>query len=173
MKVLKRYSIVFLAALFVSILFTPAAFAAVKTTAKKCVHTESLKKVKKNAAAVKKGTTDLTVRMGEGYLKFTAPSTKTYQFTFSDMTGKYTMEGYVQFYKKASNNSVQTFNVSTAGGKTDTLWLAINGIEHQGGKLKNRPLQTRTGKVKLKKGQVIYMYYQATPAHSTAKLVIK
>jgi len=175
MKFLKRSSAVIIAALLITFIFTPAAYAAVKKTAQRYVHTEYLSTIKKNAVAVSTGTTNLTVRMGEGYLKFTAPRTKMYKFTFSKVTGKYTMDGYVQFYKQDRSDSrrVETFDVSTSGGKTDTLFLAINGVKHQGGKLKDRPLQKRTGKVKLKKGQVIYMYYQATPAHSTAKLVIK
>ena len=175
MKCFKKYVVMFLAALLITGLFAPAAQAATSVTAKRCVHTETLKTIKKYAAKVKPGTTNLKVKMGEGYLKFTAPRTKTYKFTFSNVTGKYTMDGYVQFYRmdKADKKHVETFNVSTKGGKTDILYLAINGVEHQGGKLKTRPLQKRTGSVKLKKGQVIYMYYQATPAHSTCKLVIK
>ena len=175
MKSIKRYAVMLAAALLITGLFAPAAHAAVKTTASRCVHTEKLKTIKKSAAKVKVGTTNLTVKMGEGYLKFTAPATRTYKFSFSKVTGKYTNEGYVQFYKKdpSDSTSVVTFDVSTKGGKTDTLHFSINGVEHQGGSLKDRPLPSRTGKVKLKKGQVIYMYYQATPAHSTAKLVIK
>lgn len=135
----------------------------------------------KKAATVKKGTTKLTFTQGCGYIKFVAPATKTYSFTFSDLKQPKNVEypdemvGICVQVKSAKNpKKLILKKVSTKGGKTAALKLYVNNKfpDAQPDKKVDWYEKTRTGKVKLKKGQAIYFWLDGTNK-ITGKLVIK
>lgn len=153
---------------------TPA-YAAAKKTVKKQGFTTSLAKVKKKAAKVKRGTTSLTIKKGKGWLKFKAPKTKTYTFTFSDVkSAEFSSNAFVGVYKvaKYSSSSVASVKVKTKGGKSNTLWLSCNGYAHANEMLE-RPIAKRSGKIKLAKGEWVYLYFYNNDVKTTANLTIK
>ena len=155
-----KFLCVFLA-VAVAFAFMPSpAFAASSKSVSKQTFTTKSATVHKKAVTIKKGTTKLTYKAGVGYVKFKAKKTKTYSFTVSSVKSKkFSSATYVSFYTKSAykSKSLASKKVSTKGGKNNTLWLSCNGYSHSG-KLIYRPLATRTGKVKLKKGQWIYLY---------------
>ena len=157
--------------------FAISADAVMKRTVKYQKYNASTSSIKKKAVTVKKGTTNLTITKGEGWIKFKAPSTKTYSFTFSNLKTKNDgVIAYVDFKKqdKYDKNWLTYVKVATKGGKTDALWLKSKDFSESTTKLIYRPLNSRTGKVKLKKGEILYMYYSGREGKkNTAKLVIK
>lgn len=176
---LKRALIMTLATILLIGTFAVTADAAMKRTVKKQNNTYSTSKANKKASKVKKGTTNLVFTKGAGYLKFTAPSTKTYSFTFSNIKTK-GVGPQVGFYKKVKNNpkKLQMYGIKTKGGESSWLWLLpTREKESDGDTWKVRfmqPLHKRTGKLKLKKGEVVYIWLGSDePTKTTAKLVIK
>lgn len=159
-------------ALVMTFAATPA-YAAAKKTVKKADFTTKTATIKKKATRVKKGTTKLTIKKGEGYLKFTAPSTKTYSFKFSNVKCSYGASAFVEVQTQDSYDPSYSFltKVKTKGGKSDTLWLSIGGYTSGSGV--NKRLASRTGKIKLKKGQDIYFYFYNGTRKSTCTLKIK
>lgn len=121
----------------------------------------------------------LTFKKGEGYVRFKAPKTKTYSFTFSNVKDKNRgVCAFVMVQKflpktKYSPAYLRLAQVKTAGGKSNTLWLSVNGYKATGYKGTSKRLASRTGKIKLKKGEVIYLYFYNNSAKTTAKLNIK
>lgn len=134
-------------------------------TIKKASYTNSTSVIKKKAIAVKQGTTKLSAKSGQGYIKFTATKKKTYSFTFSNLksakAGEHVYSAFVEVQTQDKSSPKYSFmtNVATKGGKNTTLWLAEKGFQSKGGKLAYRGLTTRTGKIKLNKGQDIYFYF--------------
>ena len=157
--------------------FAVTADAAMKKTVKNQKTVWKLSTVNKKATKVKKGTTNLTYTKGQGYIKFTAPKTKTYTFTFSNYKMKGDTAGHIDFFKKDKYDStrVDWIDVTTKGGKSDVLWMKTTGFkEDTTGKVVDRFLHKRYGKVKLKKGETVYIHlYSATKKKATMKLVIK
>lgn len=156
----KKLFALFLALTVAATLALPsAAFAATKTV-KGCDFQTSTKVAKKKATTVKKGTTKLNVKKGQGYVKFKATKTKKYSFTFSKVTSKgFSSNAFVEVQSASKNypSSITFLDVKTKGGKTNTLWLTANGYSPSGtGTYKTLP--SRTAKVKLKKGQWVYFY---------------
>ena len=158
---------------------TQAATKAVKS----CKFTTATKTLKKKALTVKKGTTKFKLKGESGVLKFKATKTKKYSFKFSGMTHKtqddYGFCAYVTFLTPDKNSPKYSFDLdkklATKGGKTETLWLASKSYKHtiSGTKAVDKPIKTRTGTVKLKKGQVVYMYFSGGYKGVTASLKIK
>ena len=115
---------------------------------------------KKKVSTVKKGEMNLSAR--EGMIMFKAPKAGTYSFTFSNLrpekgAGGVSYNGFATFY----NSSVFIMpiaRVSTKGGKHPVLWLASKEGEQTYGSMKTRCLLSRTGKIKLKKNEVIFIY---------------
>lgn len=151
-------------AVTVAIAFVPApAYAASSKSVKKQTFSTSTDTVHKAATTVKKGTTKLTYKKGVGYIKFKAPSTKTYSFKFSKVKSKkFSSCAYVSAYAPSTykEKNLAVKKMSTKGGKYNTLWLSANGYKHSAKSAKTlyRPIATRTGKVKLKKDQWIYFF---------------
>jgi hypothetical protein len=145
----------------------------------------SIRVINKVATKVPRGTTNLTFN-DSGYLKFTAPKTATYSFTFSNVRGKNVCSG-VSIYKYVPSQKswtgrtfaahLEAIKVSTQGGKAYSLNLASKGKTIPGNKSTtgaNKYLASRTGKIRLSKGQTIYMYYFASyKCKNTATLVIR
>ena len=131
-------------------------------------------KTKKTAASVKKG--QMTLYVNYGFLKFKAPKTKTYSFTFSKISPladiSAPLTGFAMFYN-SSMFMIKDSKVSTKGGKSATLNLSSKTGKVSSGKVINRYLPSRTGKLKLKKGQVIYIYLNFCYAGKGAKVNLK
>ena len=157
--------------------FAISADAVMKRTVKKQGFSTETSVVNKKAATVKKGTTNLTYSKGQGWVKFKAPSTKTYKFTFSNLKAKGGSNAYVSFLRiwDYDNTGLTHTKVSTKGGKNEALFLCSNDrATGKSGKVIYRALHSRTGKIKLKKGQTIYLYFNSTTTKkNTMKLVIK
>ena len=136
--------------------------AATKTVKNIDFSTYRTEKIKKKATTVKKGTTTLKLS-SRGYVKFKATATKTYSFKFSGMTGPMAINNGFAYillpeYKKYSKKyDFEKLQFSTAGGKTDTAWYSAKKYADTK-KTTGAFLATRTCKVKLKKGQYVYLY---------------
>lgn len=123
----------------------------------------------KKPANLKKGTTTVTMSDGKGvyrtyhgYAKFKAPKTKTYTFTFSNLINKKYPEssGYVQIFvtDKQGKKWVTWKKVSSQGGKVTNLNVGQNGNVNSGSK-KNANLTSRYAKLKIKKGNTVYLFF--------------
>ena len=176
-KTLKRSLVMILATVLLIGTFAVTADAAMKRTVNKQSFTTKTSTANKKSATVKKGTTTLTYKKGEGYIKFVAPKTKKYTFTFSDYKLKGTTCGHIGIMMKDKDfpTSVTFTEASTKGGKSDTLWMCSAGFpETKTGKTVDRYLHKRLATIKLKKGEVIYFYfYSVAKQKTTMKLVIK
>ena len=153
------------------------AFAATKTVKTQEFSTTTSVLAKK-ATAVKKGTTKVVVKSAKGYVKFKAPSAKTYSFTISNAKGEGTNIGFATLQTPLSTNAKYCLGtrMKTKGGKSDTLWFSVNGHKFDADAYTalNRPLASRTGKVKLAKGQMAYLYfYTSTKNKTTLSLKVK
>ena len=142
----------------------PALSAAATTkTVKKQSFTTELKVAKKKAITVKKGTTKLKVKK-TGYVVFKAPKTKTYYLKYSNVKAKASMVAlFVMMQKPAEGKYLWTTNVTTKGGKTDSLMLTDKAhVSKTAKEAKNWYLASRTAKIKMKKGEKLYMYLDGT-----------
>ncbi len=172
----RRVLAVFLMLVMLMGTMSVSTFAATQTkSVKKQTFSTRTNTIKKKAATVKKGTTKLVIKKGEGYVKFKAPKTKYYKFTFSNFKSKkFSSNGFIYIQKpdKYSPEYSWQENVKTKGGKSTTLWMSVNGYKHSG-KLLYRPLAKRTGKIKLKKGETVYIYFYFSSSKHTGKVSIK
>ena len=121
--------------------------------------------VPKKAPVVKKGTSVITMKKASGFVKFKAPSTKTYKFTVSKLSNKSKTftSALVSLLKIGDDGRLDIATIKTYGGKNDTMFIASNKVPEQLDKAKKKDyfLVKRTGSVKLKKGDTIYLYAQA------------
>ena len=129
---------------------------------------------KKKAIGITTGETIVKMpSKGKGYLKFKAPKKGTYKFSFSDLTKKKgSQDGYInlQLPKKGQTKKLVKQKVKSWGGKTYSLWLGIRNKKYGS----NKAEWTRTvrnAKVKLKKGQVIYIFFSFA-AKDTVKVKV-
>jgi len=160
----------------VALALLPGAAQAITTKGvTKCGFTTETSVIKKKATTVKKGATKIVVKKGQGYVKFKAPKTAKYAFTFSDLKSstKYSSYGFVEFQTPDKRSPKYSFltDLSTAGGKTDALKLTINGAKSSGTGV-YKYLAKRTGKIKLTKGQWAFFYFYNSSNKTTAKLTI-
>ncbi len=115
--------------------------------------------VQKKAASVQKGNNQVVIpEAGTFYLKFKAPKTRTYLFTFQNLMPKGTdtyLVGHSYFLAKDTldKKHVAMMKVKSQGGKTYVLTHA-NLLAYSGSKY----LPARYAKMKLKAGQVVYIY---------------
>ena len=126
--------------------------------------------VPKKAPTVKKGTTVVTLKKAAGFVKFKAPSTKSYKFTFSKLSGPNGFTSSFTSFLGANENGKLTFvPVKTYGGKNTALFLSSKKVSTQltNAKKKDYFLTSRTATVKLKKGQTVYIYTEATGGKKT------
>lgn len=185
-KALKRSLVITLVAVLLIGTFAVTADAAMKRTVKLKTFTTTSRVVNKAASKVKKGTTTLVFPKSEGFLKFVAPATKTYSFTFSNLKDKKDTYGFVKFLKKKKHipgqsddfNDLKILDIATKGGKDECLYIASTGLpEDNTGPVISRYLHKRTGKIKLRKGEVLYIFYSGRAGvklrKNTMKLVIK
>ncbi len=135
-------------------------------------------RISKYATVVKKGTTTLKLKAnGNGYLRFKVPASKTYTFTFYDQTGDKLgfNNGYAYFLTPVKNRSdkidLDKLQFSTYGGKTTTAWYHSKKYADTK-KTTSAFLAKRICKMKLKKGQTIYIFLHVAEKGSL-KLKIK
>lgn len=153
--------------------------AAAKKTVKFQKDTSNTSTIKKKAATVKKGTTNLTIKKGEGFIRFKAPAAKKYTFTFSNLKGQLMTRAFVEVKKPQEGSPMYSspIAVATQGGKSSTLYLGPNGKTTKYGKKIDWPLKSRYATVNLKKGEEIYFWfyseYYLSRKDATMKLVIK
>lgn len=127
----------------------------------------------KKAKTVKKGTTVVTVPKSSksfGYIKFKAPSTKTYKFTLKNIRryGKKSsgdiIHTSVDFTTKDSYGGKKYLSFKQNGSNEYSLWLC----SQKSWKI-NKPYTkkvtsstsypTRTASIRLKKGQTVYLSF--------------
>lgn len=119
--------------------------------------------VKKKATKLKKGTNAITI--SEGYCKFTAKKTKKYTFTFGNVATVGAVpakdinhgHGYIMVPRRSYMNHLQ---FSTEGGKSSSVYLCTNYSWELSNKSVSNytSLPTRSAKLKIKKGQTVYLY---------------
>ncbi|SNU05036.1 hypothetical protein SAMN06297422_102149 [Lachnospiraceae bacterium] len=130
----------------------------------KKVTTSVLEKKFNKAPAVKKGTTKVTMKKQHSYVKFTAPATKTYKITFSNVydpaDSSKKINGYFTVRKLNYGKYVWAEKVKTYGGKTTSIQVANSAFlanwTAYGDKV-NHYKTSRTATIKLKKGETIWM----------------
>ena len=97
-----------------------------------------------------------------GYLKFTAPATKKYNFTVSNVKGGSYSSGffYIMTTAEYSDQSIRMTDVATKGGVSHVLWVTSRETKSsRKSKLVDRYLKSRTGSIVLQKGQTVYLYF--------------
>ena len=181
-KIRKRIGAALLSAMMVLVLAPAPAYAATKTV-KNIPGSTKVPTAMKKATKVKKGTTTLKFKKGTGVgmVKFKATKTKTYTFTMSSLTSgaKYTI-GMVQLNKQKSSTSIASSSkVKISGvGKRSIVPIvsesmvqlaASNGkTSYTSGGKTYKYLSKTSFKIKLKKGQTIYLLTQFRDSDNTA-----
>ena len=171
-KGLKRVAALFLTLVMVFAFGDVPALAKTKTVKTKAAEyftTESY--IKKKAGKVKKGTYLVKPnRKKGGYLKFTAPKTKTYKFTISHYsTEKSYCNGYWSIMTRKKNGiGFYPKSVKTQGGSNDSMY--ISSSSNTSGEMKYRFLESRYAKTKIKKGQTVYIYLKYTGGNVILKI---
>ena len=171
---MKKMVAVFMAFVLVGALTPSLAYASDITVGKADFTTETAK-LDKVAKAVKVGKSKIVLKKGIGYLKFKATKNKVYSFTFSDLKCANSSSAYAYVQQPDTHSPQYSWmaDVSTYGGKTKTLWLGVNGKTHEYGEKVNYGLKSRTGKIKLKKGNEVYLFMHVGEKKATATLQVK
>ena len=120
------------------------------------------KKVNRKAIRVKKGTHTIVMPAGgTGYVKFKAPRNKRYTFTVSYLESGTGGFAHGEFYILKDNSkdekSVTMVKVGTQGGKYAMLHVATE--ERLYDKEKYSLLESRYGRLKLKKKEMVYLFF--------------
>ena len=142
-----------------------------------CKFTTLTRTAELKAVSVKEG--DTNIRLGSrsfGYIRFKAKETRKYTFTVSGLSGR-KADAYVNglFYIMTKygdkNQLIGQQSVKTKGGYSKPLRIA----NRNDGKpySVNSYLKKRSGIIKLKKGQVVYIYLYANRGYATMLLNIK
>lgn len=168
---------------------TFAVAVAVMIPAAGSVEAQAAKKVTANkkqskAPKVKIGTTKVNIKLKsytQAYVKFSAPKTGKYTFTFSDLKGKedFTL-GYFGIQKKRGNNYFYE-NLSTKYGKTTLPFFAskhamnTSTIKTNNKKQKKarRYYATNTATMSLQKGETVWIMMTVSSKPSSYTLKIK
>ena len=160
------------------------AYAVTAKTVKKHGYTTRTATAKSYSRKVERGVT-YKLKVQKGYLRFTAPKDGTYLFTFSELTqgvsGTTGGErfGYIRLMttQKSAPDHITQRKVTTKGGKDTLLCLATS--EYYNENVKGETITTRSylpsrqGKIKLTKGQVVYIYMNfGSKVYDTVKLKI-
>ena len=170
-----RITAVFLFIILCMAVYARPSYAKVKQVPE-CKFTTLTRTAKLKSVAVKEG--DTNIKLGSrsfGYVRFKAKETRKYTFTVSGLTGR-KKEAYVNglFYIMTmygdKNQLIGQQNVKTKGGYSRPLRIAnrSDGKPYS----VNSYLKKRSGKIKLKKGQVVYIYLYANRGNSSLVLNI-
>ena len=149
------------------LLFAVPTHAATTIKLKSCKYTTSIKKVA--AKTVSTGTYTVKVT-GSGYLKFTPSATRTYEFTFSSVKTKFSYALGSVIFQKEDGKKMKNISIKTDGGKTDMINLATR--DDSDDDPAELYLKTRSTKLKIKKGEPVYLYFNFVGADSV-KMKIK
>jgi hypothetical protein len=141
--------------------------------------TTSTAEANKCAKKVKTGTYNITLKRGgsfySGYLKFVAPKSKTYTITVSNLKSNDNMfaNGIASTMKVSSSfpNSIVYVDIKSKGAD-EKHGLRIGTYTDKDFLQKRCPLK-RTGKIKLSKGEVLYLYYNFSGGMNSTKLTSK
>ena len=142
---------------------------------KKNDFTTSAAKAAKKSTTVKKGNYTIIVpktkksSYGSFFLKFTAPSTKTYTFTISGLVPESgdtycNGHGYVMVGSKYGGDSITMATVKTEGGKNSSLYYSCKDPDSYSSKI-YAYLKKRSAKIKLNAGQTVYLYCYSSADH--------
>ena len=161
----KIVSMLLVLAVAASIAFTDVASIEVQAATKKVSTSATDAKLKK-IPSVKKGTTLVTMKKMHTYVKFKATKTKTYTFTISNIYDPVNKKGAVNGYftirkpYSATSSYLDRMDVKTKGGKADSLQIANKYFLtnwSNSGKTVDKYFTSRYAKVKLTKGQTVYI----------------
>ena len=130
-------------------------------------YTTSVKNVK--AKTVTTGTYTVKVT-GSGYLKFTPSATRTYEFTFSTVKTKFSYALGSVIFQKVDGKKLKNVSIKTDGGKTDMINLATR--DDSDDDPAELYLKAWSTKLKIKKGESVYLYFNFAGADSV-KMRIK
>ena len=169
-RLLKGITVLIFACFLGIAVISVAGQAATKAVTKKIRYSDFTlsKSSMKKPANLKKGKS--TLKLGNykegsyvgyhGYAKFKAPKTKKYTLTFSNLQdpNSESGSGYVQTFitDKKFKKGVTYKKVSTQGGKNSNL--NIGEKESLTDQKKTSYLTSRYGKLKLKKGETLYLF---------------
>lgn len=170
-------------ALFVAAMLVPTSAIARTVKTKTIPNGTKMSQFDKKIKAVKKGTTTIKYTTKYGFVKFKAPSTKTYKFTFSNVKSSNSPSAAVGALEKIKNTSRTEFTTVAIKVKTNEGTVkAFPVVDSEYARLAKNAGKTkidkyqivtkRTVKAKLKKGQTIYLDISGTAAGSL-KLKIK
>ena len=119
------------------------------------------KTANKKGRVVKKGTTTLVMPSnGRGYLKFKATKKKKYTFTLSGLRSSRSYSNgyfYVMRTYGRGGKYISMDKLSTQGGKVSALYISTE--DHTYSDLKYAFLTSRYGKIKLRKNETVYLYF--------------
>ena len=165
------FRILLVAVLLTGILAAPV-FAEEAATEETTVKTITLKKQKftPKTSTAKKKAKEITIgesivkmpAKGMGYLKFKAEKKGTYKFTFSDLVKKKgDQKGYINFQtaKSGKKSELVRNKVKTMGGSSYAVWIATKDLKSNSHPKIEWPRKSRTAKLKLKKGQEVYVFF--------------
>ncbi|MBP3873592.1 MAG: hypothetical protein J6E32_07725 [Lachnospiraceae bacterium] len=121
------------------------------------------------------GTGTMTVKVPKktsGYLRFTAPATKAYSFTVSNIkAGRFCCGYFYVMTMYGTNNSyIGQEKIATQGGEATGLFVSTK--KSKGGSAATRYRKSRTGTIALQAGQTVYIYFSMT-RKCTLKFKIK
>ena len=132
--------------------------------------------IKKKAAAVKVGTTDLTFKKNEGYLKFVSKKTRLYSFRISSFLTKKKGIATVMFQAPDSEDPAFSYLISIKNGTKVKEALELKTQKTSAAKRKavadGKTFSGKTVKMRLKKGQAVYIYVGSDYTKMTARLQI-
>ena len=153
-----------LALVTVLVLCPSAAYAAQKVSAKYFSTKSTTSKIMNGAPAITTGTTTVKVPKKRGWVKFTAPESKTYTFTLSGATTKGSKSVIGVQMSKMTRTKFSILKLKTTEGKRTYLVLSDVATAKKYtkarliyNKLKHRYLATRTVTVKLDAGESVYL----------------
>ncbi len=174
---LKRLVTLSLALIIALSMFSPlTAEAKTKSVKVKSLdYTSSVTTVKKKAQKVSVGTNNLTYSKvngwGRGYIKFTAPKTKKFNFTVNSLKssdGSYTNGHITAYMIKGSSNRQYLSSVK---------FKSNNFYQHIASRKSDYDMTSMKGTMKLNKGETVYIYCSFLASGKkgkiTTKLVIK
>ena len=172
-KTFKRILVLLLTVTMMMSMASVSTFAATKKTVKKSGFVTDYTKINKVSTKLKKrGTYRLTVKGSEGYIRFKAPKTKKYTFTFSNISVKDNYNsscGSIAVQKPYKSNGrvyLTLADVKTQGGKSDFLKVKTRRFSLTGDGV-NAYRTTRSCKVKMKKGAYIYFHVNIVSTKNT------
>ena len=137
----------------------------------------------KKAPAIKTGTTEVRLFKYNAMFKFTAPTTKTYKFTFSNLAfignEKKLISAEIRSYKPNGNNKTENtmkyVKLKSQGKKTSEIKINSNLVILPDSPPSAKIIKSNSGTIKLKKGETIYFSvgFGGTISSSRAKLNVK